>query len=402
MDFEDSPPEAAFRAEARAWLAANAPQHCAVPKDGDDEMARARAWQKAKADAGWACVSWPEQYGGRGGTWLEAIIFDQEEAAYDLPEANLGIGLGTCAPALLAHASEEIKLRHLPKIASAEEVWCQLFSEPGAGSDLAGIRTRAERDGDEWVVNGQKVWNTQAHRAHYGILVARHDPNVPKHKGLTFFMVDMKAPGMEPRPIRQITGDAHFNETFLTNVRIPDSFRIGEVGAGWQVAITTLMNERTGVSKPVPSYRHVLQLAKRLEAHGEQVLENSDVRSKLADWYVQEEGVRLTFARSLTALSKGRQPGPEQSISKVVMASQRQEISSCAADLLEQAGALCRGDESTSDGLFQHNFLGAPGIRIAAGTDEILRNIIAERVLGLPGDIRVDRDKAFKDVPSGS
>ncbi len=402
MDFEDSPQEAALRAEARAWLAANAPEHQGTPQDQDEEMVMARAWQQRKARDGWACIDWPKEYGGRCGSMIDAIVFGQEESAYAIPDANLGIGTGTCAPALIAYASDEIKRRHLPKIASSEEVWCQLFSEPGAGSDLAGIRTRAVRDGDEWVINGQKVWNTNAHRADYAILVARHDPDLPKHKGLTFFMVDMKSAGVDPRPIRQMYGGAEFNEVFLSNVRIPDSFRIGEVGAGWQVAITTLMNERFGVSRYEPDVRQLIDLARRLEEQtGQAVLADPSVRESLAEWYVRAEGVRLTYARSLTAISHGRQPGPEQSISKVVMAQQRQDMASFGADLQDIAGVL-RGDhEPAAGGLYQSGFLSAPGMRIAAGTDEILRNIIAERVLGLPGDIRVDRDRSFKEVPSG-
>ncbi len=403
MNFDDSAQEAAFRAEARAWLAEHAPEHEGVPQDGPHEMEMARAWQRRKAEHGWACIDWPEAYGGRGGTMLEAIIFAEEEGRYSIPNANLGIGMGTCAPALMAHASDEIKNRHLSKIASAEEIWCQLFSEPSSGSDLAGIGTRAERDGDEWVVNGQKVWNTNAQYADYAILVTRHDPDLPKHKGMTFFMVDMKTPGIEPRPIRQIYGGSSFNEVFLTNVRIPDSHRVGEVGEGWTVAITTLMNERFGVSRYDPDVRTLFESAKKLEAEtGQNPLAAGDVREAIADWYVKAEGVRLTYARSLTAISQGRQPGPEQSISKVVMAPQRQDISSFGADLQEMGGALWKGDEESMLGEFQMGYLSAPGARIAAGTDEILKNIIAERVLGLPGDIRVDRDTSYKDIPRGS
>ena len=397
MDFEDSPQEAAFRAEARAWLAENAPEHEGVAHSRAEELELARTWQKRKARDGWACIDWPKEYGGRGGTMVEAIIFAQEESSYSIPDANLGIGTGTCAPALMAHASDEIKERHLSKIASSEEIWCQLFSEPGAGSDLAGIRTRATRDGDDWIVNGQKVWNTNAQFADYGILVTRHDPDLPKHKGLTFFMVDMKAPGIEPRPIKQIYGESSFNEVFLNNVRIPDSFRVGEIGAGWQVAITTLMNERFGISRYEPDTKQLLKLAAEVGA-----LDQADVREAVAEWYVRAEGVRLTYARSLTAISQGRQPGPEQSISKVVMAAQRQDISSFGADLQDIAGILVGPDEQSASGIYQNGLLSSPGARIAAGTDEILKNIIAERVLGLPGDIRVDRDTAFKDVPSGS
>ena len=242
MDFQDSPQEAAFRAEARAWLEANAeplPPGGTSRFDGLPEqegLAASKEWQQKKYDDGWACITWPKEHGGRGATFMEGVIWAQEEAKFDVPDGFLGIGHGTCAPAIMAHGTEEQKRRYLPKLASGEEIWCQLFSEPGAGSDLAGLRTRAERDGDEWVVNGQKVWNSGAHYADWGILVTRHDPTVPKHKGLTFFVVDMKSQGIEPRPIRQIPGTSEFNEVFLQNVRVPDHNRLGEVGAGWQVA----------------------------------------------------------------------------------------------------------------------------------------------------------------------
>jgi alkylation response protein AidB-like acyl-CoA dehydrogenase len=399
MDFNDTPEEATFRTEAQQWLAANAPRFEGGYETWQQGLARARDWQAAKFDAGWACIRWPEQYGGRGGTTVEDIIFAEEEARFDLPRGFLIVGPHTCAGALLACANEEQKRNHLPKIARADEVWCQLFSEPEAGSDLAGLRTRAERDGDEWVINGQKVWNSEAHYADHAILVTRSHPELPKHKGLTFFIVDMKSPGIEVRPIKQIPGTAEFNEVYLQNVRIPDSNRIGEVGAGWQVAISTLMNERFGTSSGRPSFADILGLVRRSELPNGPAIADAGIRSRLADWYVAEEGVRLTFARSVSALSKGQEPGPEASISKLVMAPQRQELCSFGADLQEMAGVLAPeavGEQSS----FQAGFLAAPGSRIAAGTDEILRNIIAERVLGLPGDIRVDRDVPFSDIPA--
>ncbi|MDX1383613.1 MAG: acyl-CoA dehydrogenase family protein, partial [Thermoanaerobaculia bacterium] len=241
----------------------------------------------------------------------------------------------------------------------------------------------------------QKVWNSEAHYADHAILVARSAPELPKHKGLTFFILDMKAPGVEAHPIKQIPGTAEFNEVFLHNVRIPDADRIGEVGAGWQVAISTLMNERFGTSSGSPAFADILGAVLGTELVSGPAIEDGAIRERLADWYVAEEGVRLTFARSLTALSKGQEPGPEASISKLVMAAQRQEVSSFGADLQEMAGVL-------AGGVFQRGYLASPGGRIAAGTDEILRNIIAERVLGLPGDIRVDRDVAFTDIPTGT
>jgi alkylation response protein AidB-like acyl-CoA dehydrogenase len=397
MDFNDSAEEAAFRAAARGWLLSNAPRFEGASASWQEGLARARQWQATKFEAGWACIRWPKQYGGRGGTAVEDIIFAQEEERFDLPRGFLIVGPHTCAGALLACANEEQKRKHLPRIARAEEVWCQLFSEPGAGSDLAGLRTRAERDGEEWVVNGQKVWNSEAHYSDHAILVARSSPDLPKHKGLTFFILDMQTRGIEVRPIKQIHGSAEFNEVYMQDVRIPDSNRIGEVGSGWQVAISTLMNERFGTSRGRPGFEDIFDLVRRAELEDGPALQDAGIRSRLADWYVAEEGVRLTFARTVTALSRGAQPGPEASISKLVMANQRQEIAAFGADLQEAAGVLTE----SCGGLFQAGYLGSPGGRIAAGTDEILRNIIAERVLGLPGDIRVDRDLPFTEIPTG-
>ncbi|MDX1383415.1 MAG: acyl-CoA dehydrogenase family protein [Thermoanaerobaculia bacterium] len=408
MDFNETPEQTAFRGEARAWLEANAERKNGKRSlnrrvDSERGLEVAKAWQAKKAAAGFACVHFPEEYGGRGMPILNNILFEEEESDFDVPQGYFGIGLGMCAPVMMHYATEEQKRRFLPKLISGEEIWCQLFSEPGAGSDLAGLRCRAQRDGDEWVVNGQKIWTSGAHYSDYGILVTRHDPTLPKHKGLTFFFVDMKSPGIEARPIRQITGSADFNEVFFTNVRIPDSQRLGEVGEGWQVSLTTLMNERVAVGGNIsPDVGELLGFVRALEIDGAPALADRAVRDRLADWYVESEGLRLNAARIRTALSRGDTPGPEASISKVVSAVKTQDISDFALDLLAQSGAVMSEGQGGAESVFSTGFLYAPGMRIAGGTDEILRNIIAERVLGLPGDIRVDRDKPFTDVPSGS
>ena len=408
MDFNETPEQTAFRGEARAWLEANAERKNGKRSlnrrvDSERGLEVAKAWQAKKAAAGFACVHFPEEYGGRGMPILNNILFEEEESDFDVPQGYFGIGLGMCAPVMMHYATEEQKRRFLPKLISGEEIWCQLFSEPGAGSDLAGLRCRAQRDGDEWVVNGQKIWTSGAHYSDYGILVTRHDPTLPKHKGLTFFFVDMKSPGIEARPIRQITGSADFNEVFFTNVRIPDSQRLGEVGEGWQVSLTTLMNERVAVGGNIsPDVGELLGFVRALEIDGAPALADRAVRDRLADWYVESEGLRLNAARIRTALSRGDTPGPEASISKVVSAVKTQDISDFALDLLAQSGAVMSEGQGSAESVFSTGFLYAPGMRIAGGTDEILRNIIAERVLGLPGDIRVDRDKPFTDVPSGS
>jgi alkylation response protein AidB-like acyl-CoA dehydrogenase len=410
MDFNDTPVEAEFRAEVRSWLDANA-----RPRQGrrslnrriDSErgLALAREWQAKKADAGYAVMHFPKEYGGQGRPILYNVIFEEEESRYDVPVGYFGIGLGMCAPVLMTYATEEQKRRFLPKLIRGEEIWCQLFSEPGGGSDLAGLRTRAVRDGDEWVVNGQKIWTSGAHYSDWGILVTRHDPTLPKHKGLTFFFVDMKSPGIDIRPIRQVTGASDFNEVFFTNVRIPDHQRLGGVGDGWAVSITTLMNERVAVGGNLsPDAGDLLRFARTLQTEQGPAVADRAVRDRLADWYVQSEGLRLTAARIRTALSKGQTPGPEASIFKVVSASKTQDLSDLALDLVGPGGALMleeNGDAAGGQPAFTTGFLYTPGIRIAGGTDEILRNIIAERVLGLPGDIRVDRDKPFNEIPSG-
>ncbi|HUP25344.1 MAG TPA: acyl-CoA dehydrogenase family protein [Thermoanaerobaculia bacterium] len=407
MDFHDNPEQAEFRREVRGWLAKNAKPLVGRPTvsrrlDAQEGLKIAKEWQARKADAGYACMHFPKPYGGQGRPILHTVIYEEEEARFDVPSGFFEIGLGMCAPVLMQYASEEQKRRFVPPMVRGEEVWCQLFSEPGAGSDLAGLRMRAEQQGDEWIVNGQKVWTSGAHYSDYGILVTRHDPSLAKHKGLTFFFHEMRSPGIEVRPIRQIAGGSNFNEVYFTNVRIPDAQRLGQIGEGWQVSITTLMNERLAVGgAPPPDAQELVNLARAIELEHGSALEDGAVREAIADWYVQAEGLRLIRARTMTALSRGQTPGPEASITKVVSANKLQAISSFGADLLDMAGVLTSPDETLQDALFQTGYLYAPGLRIAGGSDEILRNVIAERVLGLPGDVRVDRDVPFTDVPSG-
>jgi acyl-CoA dehydrogenase len=410
MDFDDSPEEAAFRVEVRAWLAANARPRVAreaedILGDSDEsELTRARKWQKTKADRGYARITWPRGMGGIGGTAMQSIIYGQEEAAYDVPDGRVfAIGLGMCIPTLMAYSSDEAKARYVKPAVEGAEIWCQLFSEPAGGSDVAALRTRAERQGDDWIVNGSKVWTTGAQLSDYGLLLTRTDSDLPKHKGLTMFFLSMKTPGVEVRPIRQASGASGFNEVFFTDVAIPDAQRLGEVGQGWQVALTTLMHERLAVGGgqggrlDVPQ---LLALARSLELEDGPAIKNAAVREKIADWYVRSAGLKYTTLRTMTALSRGQQPGPEASIAKIVVASKLQDLSAFAMELEGEAGVLA-GEGAPADGAFQNGWLGAPGLRIAGGTDEILRNIIAERVLGLPGDIRVDKDVPFNKVPSG-
>ena len=402
MDFKDTVEEAAFRKEARAWLKANRLKKKEMAEMNG--MEAAKTWQKRKYDAGWACITWPKEYGGRGASPIENVIWNQEESKYDLPQGVFSIGQGMAAPTLMMWASEEDKARFLPKLASGEEIWCQLFSEPAGGSDLAALRTKAVKDGDEWVINGQKIWTSGAHYSDYGILVLRTDPDVPKHKGLTYFWIDMKSPGIEIKPIKQISGDANFNEVYFTDVRVSDSQRLGAEGQGWQVALTTLMNERASIGAGGGSagVASLYELAKEVEIDGKPAIKDPSVRAKLADWFCQESGLKYTSWRTLSALSRGETPGPENSIGKLVGAPKAQDLASFAIDLQEMAGAIRDPKLSEAAALYQETYMSIPGLRIAGGTDEIMANIIAERVLGLPQDVRVDKGIPFSEVPTGS
>ena len=408
MNFDDTPQEAAFRAEARAFLSANATLKSDSASRDETEaeyILRAKAWQKLKADHGWACLSYPSEYGGRGATSMENIIWGQEEGKYDVPVGPYAIGLGMCGLTMIAYASEEHLKERIPRMVEGVDIWCQLFSEPGAGSDLANLRTRCERDGDDWIINGQKIWTSGAHFCDWGILVTRSDPTVPKHKGLTFFFLDMKSPGVEIRPIKQISGDSNFNEVYFTDVRIPDHQRLGAVGDGWKVSLTTLMNERLAVGDAGGADApHILELAQRMSIDGEPAIKSRAVREKIANWHCEKAGLRNTKYRVMSALSQGKTAGPENSITKVVSASKLQDVSSFAIDLMDMGGVMLgrEGQEELDGKLFHGSFLGAPGMRIAGGTDEILRNIIAERVLGLPQDVRVDKGIPFNEVEQGN
>jgi acyl-CoA dehydrogenase len=410
MDFEDSPEEAAFRAEVRKWLDANAKIRTRREVTADDmengaagTMAASKAWQKKKAEAGYARITWPKGQGGIGGTPMQSIIFSQEEGKYDVANGGpFAIGLGMCIPTLMTYGSEEAKKRYVWPAVQGDEIWCQLFSEPAGGSDVAGLRTKAEKDGDTWTINGSKIWTTGAQFSDFGILLTRTDPNVPKHKGLTMFYLSMKTPGVEIRPIKQASGGSGFNQIFFTDVKIPDSQRLGAVGQGWTVALTTLMHERLAVGGGAGGGLDVpqlIQLARNLELEDGPAIKNAAVREKIADWYVKSAGLKYTTFRTMTALSRGQQPGPEASIAKLVVATKLQDLSAFAMDLEGEAGIL-QGTDAPMHGMFQGGWLSSPGLRIAGGTDEIMRNIIAERVLGLPQDVRVDKDVPFNKLPA--
>ncbi len=406
MDFKDTVKEAEFRKKCHDWLDANAPKKdssktMAGVNDEAEYLAEAAKWQKKKYDAGWAMLHWPKEYGGINASPIERIIWGQEESKFDVPRGVYDIGLGMCGPVLMEYATEEQKQRYLPLMAEGKEIWCQLFSEPSAGSDVAGLRSKAVKNGDNWIINGQKVWTSGAHYSDFGILVVRHDPDAEKHKGLTFFFLDMKSPGIEVRPIKQITGTSNFNEVYFNDVVIPDSQRLGEIGDGWKVAITTLMNERLAVGDANGvDVEDAFKLAKKQDDEGDILINDGSVRDSIADWYCEAKGLSNTKLRTMSALSKGETPGPEASITKIVSANKLQSIGNFGIDSMDMAGML-RSDEGVSRS-FQNAWLGAPGLRIAGGTDEILKNIIAERILGLPQDPRADKGIAFKDIPSGN
>ncbi len=413
MDFSDTKEEAVFREEVRSWISANAPEYLHEPlstsgfgstRTGDlDPLTEAKKWQKKKADAGWACIQWPKEYGGRGATPIQSVIWNQEEGVYGQLSRTFIIGQGMCAPTMMAYASEEQKKRYLPKLASGEEVWCQLFSEPASGSDLAGLRTRAEKDGDDWVINGQKIWTSGAHYSDYGILITRTDPDVAKHKGLTMFFLDMRSEGVDIVPIKQANGDSGFNEVYFDNVRIPDAQRLGGVGEGWKVSLTTLMNERLAIGGSIATgFPEIKALVDELRVASGPAIKDSAVRSKLADWYAKSAGLQNTAARAISALSKGETPGPENSIGKLVAGGMMQDIAKYAIDLQGLSGAIMDQEIASGSARLQAMLMRSPAVRIEGGTDQILRNIISERVLGLPEDMRADKGLPFNEIPTGN
>ncbi|MDR8413010.1 acyl-CoA dehydrogenase family protein [Nonomuraea sp. 3-1Str] len=359
---------------------------------------------RARFDAGLAWVWYPEGLGGLGlSPELQRVV---EEGLAGTPQIDTGvqgIGLGMAAPTILTFGTEEQRRRFLRPLWTGEEIWCQLFSEPGAGSDLATLATRAVRDGDEWIVDGQKVWTSGAHHARWAILVARTDPGVPKHRGLTYFVCDMHAPGVEVRPLRQITGEAEFNEVFLTGVRLPDDLRLGQVGDGWRVAQTTLMNERVAIGG-ARVRRGGGMLAPVLETWSEHPeLRTHDLHQRLLALWVEAEVTRLSGARLREQLAAG-QPGPEGSGMKLSFARLNQALSGLDVELRRDLGyddwAFRRSDTVDFYGRGAgYRYLRAKGNSIEGGTSEILRNIIAERVLGLPAEPRVDKDVPWKDLP---
>ena len=391
MDLTPTAEQDAFRAECRRWLQANLPWEYGkgAPPHFDDlaeEVAYLRTWQRDLADARFVGVTWPEAYGGRGAGPLHHYIAQEELARARAPELVGRIGINLVGPTLLAHATDEQRARWLPKILRADELWCQLFSEPQAGSDLASVRTRAERDEDAggWRVNGQKVWTSYAQFADWGMCLARTDPDAPKHKGISMLVIDMRAPGVEVRPLVQTTGEAEFNEVFFDDVLVPDDRVIGPVNEGWRVSSSTLTHERgTNPRQLVIHVQHLEQLLRL--ALDEGVYDDHRTQQRLAQAYVEVRLFQLHNWRSLSRLANGRELGPEGSTLKLYWSEMSKRLHDTAMAVLGPAAPLWRGaDDNPGDGRWQRSWLYYQSSSIFAGTNEIQRNIIGERVLGLP------------------
>jgi acyl-CoA dehydrogenase len=394
VDLDDTPEEAAFRAQARGWL-----DRHAVPKGDPDDFSagiwsdeigedvyikRCQEWQARLHEGGWAGLTWPTQFGGQGRRPIDGLIWSQEQARYGVSSGIFMVAHGMVAPTLMAHGSPEQRARFLPPMLRGEDIWCQLFSEPGAGSDLAGLTTRAVRDGDVWVVNGQKVWTSSAHRARWGILLARTDSSAPKHEGITYFVLDMATPGIDIRPLRQMTGEAHFSEVFLDDVRIPDENVVGDVNDGWRVARTTLASERGAIAggSQGADAPGLIDLARRFGRTADPV-----ARQQLVRTHIYSELLRFMRYRTQTALSQGRAPGAESSVMKLAYVRYMKQLTELGVSVQGATGMLA-GDQVPAGGVWLTKFLHTPSLRIAGGSDQVQANIVGERVLGLPRDAR--------------
>jgi alkylation response protein AidB-like acyl-CoA dehydrogenase len=381
MDLTLSPAEEAFRDELREWLAAN---HPGREPAGDEAAFQFRLdWQRKLNDAGWTGVSWPKEYGGRGATLIEQAIFNEEVVRARTPSVANVLALAMGGPTVIAHGTEEQRQRYLPPILSGDEIWCQGFSEPGAGSDLASLKTRATRHGDEWVVTGQKVWTTFAHHAKWCMLVARTDPDAPKHKGLTYFLMDMEQDAVQVRPLRQITGESEFNELFIEEARIPNENIVGAEGEGWAVAITTLMHERATlafglqVSVQIALGELIDSAHETRGDNGHVATEDPVIRQHLAQLLIEAEVLRLNAYRGLTAIMRSGVPGPEGSLGKWHWSEVNQSLTEVAMEIAGPRAMF-------ADDNWTYRFLRSRANSIEGGTTEILKNIVAERVLGLP------------------
>lgn len=395
MDFRDTPAESRLREDVRQWLRENLPTGWGTTvREPEDEAARAAFrldWEKRLFQGGWSGLAWPKEYGGRGATMIEQIIFLEEMARADAPDGFNIIGRNLTAPTLMAHGTEAQKQRYLPAILRGDEMWCQGFSEPNSGSDLASVRCRATQDGDGFVVNGQKIWTSFAQYAQWCILLVRTDPSALKHKGLSFLLVDMRTPGITIRPLVQITGETEFSEVFFDDVRVPAENLVGELNQGWRIAMTTLTFER-GPEEALPrqvrfsrDLERLFRVAATTRRNGRMVADDPVIRQKLAASYIDLELMRLNGLRGLSRVAKGEELGAESSFSKLYWSHMYQRMMETALEVTGADSALAPGDpDAPAEGMFSHRFLQSRAITIYSGTSEIQRNIIAERVLGLP------------------
>jgi alkylation response protein AidB-like acyl-CoA dehydrogenase len=392
MDFNYTPEQEAYRMEVRRWLEANQPPPLtAEEKERADEnflWERLKAWHKKLHDGGWAGLTWPKEYGGRGATFVEQVIFQQELGRLNLPMGCNVLGVIMTGPALMQWGSDAQKRRYLQKILSAEEIWCEGMSEPGAGSDLAALQTRAALDGDYFIVNGQKVWTTIAHRSHFCQLFVRTDPDVPKHKGLSCLLVDMKAPGVNVRPLKQITGDSEFNEIFFEDVRVPKENLLGPLNQGWQVLVSTLMHERFGIGETIGGSEQTLaqlvEIARGALIDGRSAVEDDEIRQALAQFAIEAAAKKYNGLRALTRRLKGQLPGPESSIGKLVSTELTQRMIKFSARLLGGFAMLERRSPFAPDGDWLRRILYSESMTIAGGTSPVQKNMIGERILQLP------------------
>jgi alkylation response protein AidB-like acyl-CoA dehydrogenase len=393
MDFNYGPEDEAFRTELRQWLEANK-QFAPHRRNMFGEEGGASGWEEQvkwarKLNEGrWLAVNWPKEYGGRGASVMQTIVYNEELARAGVMAPIIGMGIGLLGPTLIHRGSDEQKRRYLPNILTADEIWCQGYSEPGSGSDLASLQTRAVEDGDDFVVNGQKVWTSLAHRADYIFLLVRTDPEAPKHKGISYLLVDMHSPGVTVRPLVQITGAKGFNEVFFEDVRVPKKNLVGQKNQGWQVAITTLMFERSaggGDRGAMAQVRELAELARKLKRNGASAWDDSDVRQKISQFMCEAQALRYTGYRQLTRRLKGLPPGPEGSIMKLCATELNLRVQMYAMELLgPYAQFEYQAPMAIDHGKWSYRMLAARGGTIAAGTNQIQHNIIGERVLGLP------------------
>ena len=411
MDLDYTPEEAAWQARVVAFLDSLAPRRGPGEFEGyrrdqakPGMLEIARGHQRRKYEAGFAGISWPRAWHGQGGTPIQDAIYLLEEQNYQVSPGFFEVGMRMCIPTICTFGTAEQRERYAVPALRGEEIWCQLFSEPGAGSDLAALTTRATRAepvGSKWRINCQKIWTSGAQFCDFGLLLARTDPDVPKHKGLTMFIMPMNATGLTIKPIKQMSGASTFNEVFFSDVEIDDALRVGAVGDGWKVAIGLLGRERFSAVSRKPDFPQLLDFVRAMQLENGPALEDDAVRERLADWYVKSEGVRLTRLRTMSSLSQGRTPGPEGSIMKLADVSRLQEMVSWALDLAGTAGVVNESADPVRN-LFEDAFFFGAALRVAGGTDEVQRNIIAERVLKMPADVRVDKDIPFRDVPRGA